>query len=56
MILSAADRVTLATLYPFPTEGMSQADEADILTNWFVDDHFDGNPAYTWTDNESQSQ
>ena len=53
MTLTPAARTVLRDLYPFPLEGVGQPDLDEILDRWFADDHYNDNPVYTWTDNES---
>jgi len=55
MTLSPADRTVLRDLYPFSFEGVAPADLDDILDTWFAEEHFDNNPVYSWTDNESNA-
>ncbi len=52
MKLTPAERAVVASLCPFPIQGVAEADLDDILDAWFASDHYDDNPAYTWDDNE----
>lgn len=56
MTLTTAERAVVASLCPFHLEGVPEADLDDILDAWFAYDHYDDNPAYTWTDDESIHQ
>lgn len=55
MILSPADRRVAMSLCPFPLEDVAEADVARILDRWFVEDHYDDNPAYSWSDESNES-
>jgi hypothetical protein len=55
MTLSPSNRAVLETLYPYALQGVAGEDLDDLLDRWFADDHFDDNPAYTWT-NESNDE
>jgi len=54
--MTAAECHVLAGLFPHPLEGIAPATRDAILETWFAEDHYAGNPAYTWNDNESTEQ
>lgn len=51
--LTATDRAFLRGLVPFPVAGIRDEELGEYLDAWFAHDHYDDNPVYTWTDNES---
>lgn len=53
MNLSAKERAVIGDLFPFPIQGIPEAELDDILDAWFAQDHYDDNPAYTADANES---
>ena len=55
MILSNADLRVVMSLCPFPLEEAAEAEVAQILDTWFAKDHYDDNPAYTWNDDDNES-
>jgi hypothetical protein len=55
MNLSPADRRVVMSLCPFPLEEVAEADVTRILDTWFAQDHYDDNPAYTWSDEGNES-
>lgn len=54
MPLSPTDRAFLRDAFPeFQHTGLTDEALDDYIDHWFAHDHYDGNPAYTWDDNES---
>ena len=54
MNLSANDCAFLRTQFAeFSDPELTQADINDLVEAHFATDHYDDNPAYTWSDNES---
>jgi len=55
MTLTPKERAVIGDLFPFPIQGIPDAELDDILDAWFAHDHYADNPAYTSTDNESDA-
>ena len=53
MTLTAAERRVVASVAPFPIRGIPEDQLGEYLDAWFAHDHYDDNPAYMGTNNES---
>lgn len=57
MITSTADREFLRRQFPeVALRGLSDSELDRAVDAWFAHDHYDNNPAYSWSDDESLDQ